>query len=212
MRRTAADAEKTRISILESGINVFARDGYRKATLEAIGKDAHLTRGAIYWHFEDKRDLFEQILVVEGKRLDDLIESALAREVSPFRKLSTLLEAVIDNFHDNEMFRQFVELTWYKLDGEQLEDVMNEKTIFVQNFLALMERLLSESVESGDVKPGTDVRLAAYHLSCLINGFYRLYHVAPDWARDKDRTRQLFLSYFDTIRADASTPPPRETP
>jgi len=201
MKRTVEDAEKTKISILDAGTRVFSRVGFEKATLEAIGKEAGLTRGAIYWHFKGKKDLFERILQREGARLDKLIESVLAENTSPFLKLRMLLDAVIDNFYDNETFRQFIELTWYKLNADQFERVMNSKTAFVQNFLNLMERLLGESLEGGEIKEGTDIRLASFHLSCLINGFYRLYHVAPDWARDKSRIKDLFRSHLDALAA-----------
>lgn len=201
MKKTVAEAKKTKRSIMDAGIKVFARDGYRKATLEAIGKEAGLTRGAIYWHFKDKHDLHERIFRQQDDLLDGLVESVLSKSLPPFRKLQTLLETVIDNFYDNETFRQFIELSWYKLDNGQFGRVMDSKSVFVQKFLAIMERLLRESLESGRIKAKTDIRLAAFHLSCLINGFYRLYHVAPDWARDKTRTKQVFRDYFRTLTA-----------
>ena len=206
MKRTVEDTEKTRVAILDSGAKVFARVGYERATLEAIGKEASLTRGAIYWHFKNKQDLFEKILKREDDRLDKLIESVLSTSAPPFLKLRRLLEAVIDNFFDNETFRNFIELTWYKLGSDQFGRIMNSKTAFVQNFLSLMERLLEESLASGELRPGIDARRASYHLSCLINGFYRLYHVAPDWARDKTRTKSMFQSHLDSL---ARTESPR---
>ncbi len=199
MKKTTIEAEKTKVSILDSGAKVFAKMGYERATLEAIGRMANLTRGAIYWHFEDKRDLFERIFDRENIRLEKMIESVLSINAPPFVKLRGLLEAVVDNFFDNETFRDFIELTWYKLGADQFGRVMNSKTAFVQNFLALMERLLGESCESGEIRSGINARQTAYHLSCLINGFYRLYHVAPDWGRDKARIKLTFQSYLDSL-------------
>jgi hypothetical protein len=62
-----------------------------------------------------------------------------------------------------------------------------------------MERLLEESRVSGEILSEINPRRAAYHLSCLINGFYRLYHVAPDWGRDKALTKTMFKNYFDGL-------------
>ncbi len=210
MKRTLEDAEKTKISILDAGTKVFAQVGYDGATLEAIGKEAHLTRGAIYWHFMNKRDLFEKILEREGDRLDDLIATVLSTNTSPFLKLRRLLEAVIDNFFDNATFRNFIELTWYKLSPGQFGRIMRAKSVFVQDFLSLMERLLKESLASGEIQTGIDPSQAAYLLSCLINGFYRLYHVAPDWARDKTRTQRLFRRTLDSLGRPESSGAQRE--
>jgi AcrR family transcriptional regulator len=199
MKRTFEEAEKTKVSILNSGTRIFARVGYERATLQSIGNDANLTRGAIYWHFKNKQELFERILEREAGRLDKIIKSALSTNAPPFSKLRRLLEAVIDNFFDNETFRDFIELTWYKLGSGQFGRIMNSKTAFVQNFLSLIKGLLEKSLASGEIRPGIDVRRASYHLSCLINGFYRLYHVAPDWARDKTLTKLMFQSHLDSL-------------
>ncbi len=199
MRKTAKDAEKTKLAILDAAAGIFARDGFDAATLEAIGREANLTRGAIYWHFMDKQDLFEQIVGRDDELLSRLIADALAGDVTPLGKLRRLLMAVLDNFYDNEPFRQQVVLTWYRLNAAQFAPVMAAKSAFVQDFLALMEDLLVKAKRGGELAPDVDTRQAALHLSCLINGLYRLYHVAPGWARDKKAARRLFHDYLDGL-------------
>lgn len=48
----------TRSRILVAAKQVFARQGYAGATLDMIAAEAGLTKGAVYWHFESKSDLF----------------------------------------------------------------------------------------------------------------------------------------------------------
>jgi len=203
MRRTFAEAQLTKQALLDAGAVVFARVGFSRASLGVIGKEARLTRGAVYWHFHDKLDLFRQIVRRENERLDGLIESVLAVPASPFQKLARLLDSVIDNFYDNPGFRRFIEMTWYRLDADPFKQVMKRKTAFVQNFLGRMESLLAEAAKSGEIRGDTDVSLAAFHLSCLINGFYRLYHVAPQQARDKAKTKRLFRNHLDSLASDS---------
>jgi TetR/AcrR family transcriptional repressor of mexAB-oprM operon len=57
-RRTKEDAEKTREALLNAAERVFLRRGVAKASLEEIGKEAGVTRGAVYWHFENKFAIF----------------------------------------------------------------------------------------------------------------------------------------------------------
>jgi TetR/AcrR family transcriptional regulator, acrAB operon repressor len=210
MRKTAAETQKTKTAIMTAAIRVFSRCGFERASLDAIGSEAGLTRGAIYWHFKDKHDLFAQVLKLENDRLDRLVESALAGLAPAFVKLRRLLDAVVDNFYDHETFRQFIEFTWYKLDPAHIAPVMEEKEAFVQNFLSLMRDLLGEAQRTGDVAPGVDIHLTALHLSCLINGLYRLYHVAPAWARDKNMAMRLFADLLDSVAG--RTEPHQEKP
>ena len=56
MKRTQEDADKTRQMILEAGIRVFAEKGYYHTSMEDIARAAHVTRGAMYWHYKNKAD------------------------------------------------------------------------------------------------------------------------------------------------------------
>ena len=53
--------------VLEAAADEFVERGYTGASLQAIAKRAGLTRGAIYWNFENKQDLFLALL---GERID----------------------------------------------------------------------------------------------------------------------------------------------
>jgi AcrR family transcriptional regulator len=58
--------EATRQALLAAGKEIFARDGFQAAGIEAISRAARVTRGAFYHHFEDKRALFEAVVVAEA--------------------------------------------------------------------------------------------------------------------------------------------------
>ena len=55
--------EATRQALLSAGRDAFARDGYQAAGIEAISRAARVTRGAFYHHFEDKKALFDAVVV-----------------------------------------------------------------------------------------------------------------------------------------------------
>jgi AcrR family transcriptional regulator len=52
----------TRTCILEAGQRMFAELGYAQASLDKVAAAAGLTKGAVYWHFSGKQDLFLAIL------------------------------------------------------------------------------------------------------------------------------------------------------
>ncbi|MDO4434633.1 MAG: TetR family transcriptional regulator [Alysiella sp.] len=59
MRKTREEAEKTRQQLLDAALDVFWLHGVSHATLQEIAQNAGVTRGALYWHFKNKEDLFE---------------------------------------------------------------------------------------------------------------------------------------------------------
>ncbi len=61
-RRTKQDADATRSRLLDAAELVFYEKGVSRASLNDIASAAGLTRGAIYWHFKDKGDLFNAMM------------------------------------------------------------------------------------------------------------------------------------------------------
>ena len=80
MRRTAEDAAKTRVALLEAALIAFEEKGWRGATFEHIAERAGVTRGALHHHFRDKRTLLVEALEWGwsdyGQRLFDTVSPA----------------------------------------------------------------------------------------------------------------------------------------
>ena len=76
-RKTKENAELTRQHIIEAARKVFLARGVSRTTMEHIAEEAGVTRGAIYWHFHNKIDLFqamrEQVFLPLIDRMDDTL-------------------------------------------------------------------------------------------------------------------------------------------
>ncbi|TRB29803.1 TetR family transcriptional regulator [Agrobacterium fabrum] len=89
MRRTKAEAEETRQAILAAAERVFFKKGVANSSLDEVAAAAGVTRGAIYWHFSSKADLFiglyESVALPESDLLDfgdpDLKGTALLAKI-----------------------------------------------------------------------------------------------------------------------------------
>ncbi len=72
MRRTKQEAEETRRSILVAAEKLFVRNGVANVSLEQIAESLGLTRGAVRWHFHDKKGLLLALLDEKGLPLGEL--------------------------------------------------------------------------------------------------------------------------------------------
>ena len=75
VRRTKEEAQRTRERILDTAEREFQRRGVSRTSLEEMARAAGVTRGAIYWHFKDKADLFNAMM----KRVTLPLESEILR-------------------------------------------------------------------------------------------------------------------------------------
>ena len=63
-----------RRQILAAALDVFSRQGYAGTTLDDITAAANLSKGAIYWYFESKADLFTTLLGERASIFTELLE------------------------------------------------------------------------------------------------------------------------------------------
>src|ERR1700688_3142706 len=62
VRRTKEEALETRNRILDTAEQVFVEKGVSNTSLAQLAEAAGVTRGAIYWHFKNKADLFDAMM------------------------------------------------------------------------------------------------------------------------------------------------------
>lgn len=78
MSSKAQQSEATRRKLVRVGRDLFARRGFNDVPTEEIVRRAGVTRGALYHHFRDKRDLFAAVVEqVEQEVLERVAEAAL---------------------------------------------------------------------------------------------------------------------------------------
>lgn len=88
-RRTKAEAARTREALLDAAEALFFEQGVNSTSLEQVARHAGLTRGALYWHFRNKADLFRAILERIHVPFADLVDSIQVKhtDVSPLEVL-----------------------------------------------------------------------------------------------------------------------------
>lgn len=93
-RKTKSESEQTRSRILDAAeIEMLAR-GVSRASLECIAQRAQVSRGAIYWHFEDKKALLEAMVQRTAMPLRSLREN-LGRELGDADPLNLLRQMLM---------------------------------------------------------------------------------------------------------------------
>lgn len=115
-KKTKEEAEKTKQSIFDAALKVFERKGFVSTTLNDIAKEAGVTRGAIYWHFKNKTDLFlalnEEIELAAISHLDDIREN-------PPGNLADLKQCILNYlslYENDDRLRIMYEIILYKTE------------------------------------------------------------------------------------------------
>ncbi|HEX7863640.1 MAG TPA: helix-turn-helix domain-containing protein [Variovorax sp.] len=83
VRTNRERTETTRLALLDAARALFVGKGYGDTSTPEIALAAGITRGALYHHFTDKRDLFRQVLLREGQAVAADIEAAAPEQLTP---------------------------------------------------------------------------------------------------------------------------------
>src|SRR6266576_5052290 len=79
-RSARAERRDAREALLEAALQVFAERGYRDSSVDDIAERAGYSKGALYWHFSSKDDLFfallEERIIQSWREGIELLESA----------------------------------------------------------------------------------------------------------------------------------------
>ncbi|WP_059728125.1 TetR family transcriptional regulator [Burkholderia ubonensis] len=192
VRKTKEAARMTREAILDASERLFDACGYGAASLEDIAEAAGVTRGAVYWHFKDKRDLLLALFVRARESFRDQLR-ALARRGSRRASIRAfcrlLLSGGARRAGANAICRPGGKLSPH--DEIFLAEPLTAN-LAIELFQEMHETLVSilnkpdDAGEDGAKASAGDTEVDAYFLQALLVGHARLcaFHAAPREMRD----------------------------
>jgi AcrR family transcriptional regulator len=89
-------ARATRDALVHAGLELFGKRGYAEVGTEEIVARARVTRGALYHHFEDKRDLFRAVHERVEDELIARIGAAMGEVTDPWELMLTGTRSFLD--------------------------------------------------------------------------------------------------------------------
>ena len=92
-RSQAVRRAGTRAKLVAAARHLFATGGYAETATPDVVKRAGVTRGALYHHFDDKRDLFHAVAQEEARAVAEQIEQQATQETDPQRAMTAGLDA-----------------------------------------------------------------------------------------------------------------------
>jgi TetR/AcrR family transcriptional regulator, acrAB operon repressor len=180
-RRTKEEAAATRDSILDAAEKLFVEQGVSRTTLQHIATAAGVTRGAIYWHFDDKGALFNAMmerailpLEAEMQVLDQ------AESEDPLVDLRNHMLAVLDRTVNDPGARRVFEIATLKVEfvGE-MDAVRQRRKDNMANWMTRAERRIRLAADKGLIARHVDASRVALALWIMIDGLIRNWMFDP---------------------------------
>jgi len=178
LRRTKQESERTRQGILAAARKVFARQGVTRTTLEEIAAAARVTRGAIYWHFAGKTELFfamrEQVAVPMIDQIDLALLSADGSDL--LAGIERFLRGILEALEGDAAARQTFQIMGFKCEyvGE-LERELGLQRSRCSELISKLTQIYGRARRAGQLRAGLRPATAALETCSFLIGLTRLW-------------------------------------
>jgi AcrR family transcriptional regulator len=171
-RKTKEDAEETRDSILEAATRVFIENGFSNASLEQIAVKAGVTRGAIYWHFKNKMDIFQALHDQLYTPFSEMIVKDLEEDNNmPLKQLEELCIKLFIDLEKIPQRKRILTIFFLKCDySGQMQKLLECQNMRKKDSMNLFAKYFERAKEKGHIAKDADSYILTVSLVCYITG------------------------------------------
>lgn len=181
-RRTKQEAQETRTLILDTAEMEFRDRGVGHTTLTDIAARAGVTRGAIYWHFDNKAALVQAVndrVHLPLEALNQMMADAGLED--PLAKLRESALLVLCQAARDERTHRVFEIFAYKCEYvDEMAAMLERQRESRRHCVRAIAENLRHAVDKGQLPRGLDAEGAAVHLYAAVGGLIDNWLLDPD--------------------------------
>lgn len=181
-RSTKEEALETRARILDAAERVFHAQGVSHTSLADVAKAADVTRGAIYWHFKNKSDLFDAMCERVRLPMEAMMEeSADERNVDPLGQFMQVGVFVLKRVATDPQCRTIFDIIFNKCEFVDHNDpiLVRQRECHMQGMISL-QQTLENAIARGQLPATLDTRMACLLVHATVSGLMNDWLFAPD--------------------------------
>ena len=170
-----------RRQILSAALEVFSHQGYAGTTLDDITNAAELSKGAIYWYFTSKADLFATLLGERASIFTEILEDVANQGGTPLQSLELMWLRWMEALEQDRSYQAYVRLSHLRVEvaDEPAEGLEARRTEERRTQAMVTERLLAAIVQR-ELPERLDIEAAALTFVGAGNGLVRAWLLVPD--------------------------------
>jgi TetR/AcrR family acrAB operon transcriptional repressor len=201
-RKTKQQALETRQHILDAAVQEFSRRGVSVTSLTDIATVAGVTRGAIYWHFKNKVELFNEIWHNAESKIHALEHEYQAKfPDDPLHVLTETLIYILESTVSNTEWRALMEIVFHKCEfvGEMVLFQHVRQGLYAECYERI-EETLRNCINCRQLPVDLHCRRAAILLRAYMTGLMENWLFVPCTFDLHGESRKLIAILIDMLR------------
>ena len=190
----AERGEATRAALIEAARELFTERGYSAVGTNEVVQRAGVTRGAMYHHFPDKRELFRAVY----EDTERLLVEGLAAQVAEIEDPWEALVAGVRHFFDISSEPQLMRMGL--IDGPSVLGWVEWREVGNRYGLGLTTAALQRAMDAGALRPA-DATMLAHMLLAALGEAGMLLANADDPQAERERVEATLMAMLEGLRA-----------
>lgn len=182
MRKTKTEALKTREHLMLAALETFYLKGVSRASLNEIAQNAGVTRGALYWHFKNKEDLFDALFhrLCDEARMH--LENDLNNESADMREsMHASLLNMFQRMENDPVHYKFCNILFLKCEHtEQNQTITRIIHKYQTMWHELLSAVLAQCIKQKSLPENLDIPAAVLYLKASIDGLLYQWLIHPE--------------------------------
>jgi TetR/AcrR family acrAB operon transcriptional repressor len=183
-RRTKEEALETRHRLLDAAEVLFQAQGVSQTSLQQIAQQAGATRGAIYWHFKDKADLFNAMMERVTLPLEAAVQAATAdadADADPMDEVERVMVEALRLMTTDPQIRRVFEVATHKVEYTHDMESVQQRHLAARNAcVADFENAMSHGARRAGFRLPIPAAVAAQGLHALVSGLIQNWLLDPE--------------------------------
>ena len=187
--------------IIHESLKLFSLKGFLSTSIDDILQAANASKGGFYNHFPSKEALFFEVLEEARRIWRERCLSGLDEIESPVGKIERLLENYRDQYlKDGENFPGGCIFVTFSVElDDQLPDLCREVNVGFVGLKALIQRLLDEAKESGELSKNSSTSAITEMLFAGMVGASVIYGVDKSTG-SLDRSKNTLIDFLEELK------------
>ncbi len=179
--------EDTKKKILDAAARCFSEGGYAKTTMDKIAEEAGVSKGALYWHFRSKEELFIELKERSIAEVREQFEKLFSQKKSFELKLNEAMALYLSSLvpEKREVARLNAEFLAEAPKIPKLNNMLKDQYKLIQSLLA---STIQEAIKRGELRKDIDQNMLSTILLAMLDGLelhWAILELDFDWEKVK---------------------------
>lgn len=198
MAKTKKDfqSEQSRAAILNATMDLISKHGFSGTTVDKVAAQAGLSKGSIFWHFNNKENLFRAVIDTIRSALFEGLQKGMRDDLTAREKIILLLDNYAELIETD--CSRCIDLTVLIIEMVETNPLLAEelRDLFAE-LSETLTFLLEEGKNTAEIAGSLDSKMTAYAVVGNLQGLTVQYYLNRDkleYGRLMDAYKGLILN------------------